>query len=183
MLNVSDSKRLNNLVAGARARASAAASGGTEAISAGNGGVTLGPLTGTTTVLTPIIAFDVTPRKSGMFLVQVNLTFVLSAADTVAIPVDVVPAVTALTGGTALGDFHYETTGQPLEITGGTPVLAAVQTMQVAAGQIGSVNMQVSALVNVGNIGTRSAIVVNVETSGGAHLTAIGTGNASCIEL
>lgn len=179
-------KRLDNLVAAARSRA-AAAPGASSAITAGNGGVAAGALTGTTTALIPVAAFDVTPTRGGLYQVSMNLEFVLSAADSVTWAVLAVPAVTAISGGAQVppstGKFHYETTGSPLVVTGGTPVSASTVSQQFAAGQIAACNQSIFALVQLLDTPTRQAIVVEVETSGGAHLTTLNITNASAIEL
>lgn len=176
-------KRLDALTARASARASAAAGAGGSAIVAAL--LTLGPLNGTTTVATDIAAFDVTPTKGGLYLVGITASFVLSAADAgVAWVLLAVPAVTAISGG-AVADtnFHYETTGSPLVVTGGTPVAQYGAAQEIATGQIAAQNQVILAAVQLAPTPTRQAIVLAVQTTGGAHLTTLGVANAFAIEL
>lgn len=180
-------KRIDNLLARASSRASGAASA-SGIVTAGNGGVTLGPLDGTTTTPpTVIAAFDVTPTKGGLYQVSFTVGYVLSAADNLGFLVDAVPAVTAITGGAAApppnAAFHYETTGSPLVVTGGTPVLAISAAVAVATGQIAAQTQLITGTVQLLPTPTRQAIVLSVVTAGGAHLTTLAITNASAIEL
>lgn len=175
-------KRIDNLLAGARARAAAAPAAGS-VITAGNGGVAAGALTGVTTGQTTVAAFDVTPTRGGLYQVTVTVIYVLSAADTLAWALFAVPAVTAIAGGAAVGAFHYETTGSPLVVTGGAGVEAILNQAEIAAGNITAVTVTLSGVVQVLPTPTRQAIVLTVQTSGGAHLTTIAINNAAASEL
>lgn len=180
-------KRIDNLLARASSRASGAASA-SGAVTAGNGGVVLGPLDGTTTTPpTVLAAFDVTPTKGGLYQVSFTVNYALSAADTLAFLVNGVAAVTAITGGATApppnAAFHYETTGSPLVVTGGASELAISAAVAVATGQIAAQTQVISGTVQLLPTPTRQAIVLGVVTSGGAHLTTLGITNASAIEL
>lgn len=177
-------KRLDNLVAGARARASAASLAGAAQLVTQADEAVCGALTGTTTSPIVIAAFDVTPNKSGLYLVGFTLPLVLSAADTLSWNIEAVPLVTAITGGTAIREtFHFETSS-PVVVTGGTPVDVGLLTQEIATGDIGAQSPSfVFAAAMPGAIGTRQALVLFVETAGGAHLTTLEISNAFALEL
>jgi hypothetical protein len=179
-------KRLDNLTAGARARAAAAAGQASSIAVIAADEVAAGALTGTTTSPIEVAAFDVTPSKGGLYLVNFTADVVLSAADTLTWQIIGVEGLTSITGGAALRQtFHYETTGSALVVTGtGSTVEQWIGHFEVATGQIAAVNFPISAVVQLGGAnGTRQAILVAVTTAGGAHLTTLNITNAGAIEI
>jgi hypothetical protein len=182
--NASALKRLDNLVRLALSRATGAGLAAGAGVITQDDEVVCGPLTGTTTSPITVAAWDVTPVKSGLYLVGFTLPFVLSAADTVSWNIEAVPLVTAITGGTAIrSTFHYESTS-PLVVAGGTPVNAGLYTQEIATGDITAQTPTLCmAAVTPGAIGTRQALVLFVKTAAGAHLTTLEISNAFALEL
>ena len=184
--NLSVLKRLDSLVALARARAAGAA-----AAFANQGvivnGTAPGDLTAGTNAGIVIAAFDLTPKTAaGLFQGNWLLNFTLSAADTVRLDVEVAELTGNITGGLSSGAAHWETgqgAGQPLviPITGVfTNELTAIE--QFAAGQIASCSMNLAGLVGGITGQARSVIALKATVAGGAHLTGMSLA-ASAYEL
>lgn len=95
-------KRLEALTARASSRASAAIVPSASNVVTTADNVAPGPLDGTTTVLTPVAAFALTPSKGGLYFVSFTVSYVLSAADSVLWLLESIAAVTAITGGATL---------------------------------------------------------------------------------
>lgn len=165
-------KRLDNLVAGARARAAIPVVGAANESGKAAPPAALGDLSGVTTAFIDLAAMDLTPKGSGRFQYTATVNYTLDGADTVTFNVDAVPLVTAISGGTASGNFHYES-GTPIVVTGGAPVVEIPTVDQIAAGQIAAVSKTISGFVQLAPLGGRQAIVLAVKTAGGAHLTGI----------
>ena len=177
-------KRIDNLLRLALSRAAGGAeAAGAEFVTQADE-VVCGPLTGTTTSPIVVAAFDVTPTKSGLYQVGFTLPFELSAADTVSWNIEAIPLVTGITGGTAIrSTFHYESTS-PVVVTGGSGVNVGLLTREIATGNITAQTETISFMAEMpGAIGTRQALVLFVETTGGAHLTTLEVSNAYAFEL
>lgn len=169
--NLSVLKRLDALVQLALARANGAAVPGNKVVTP-LGGVTPSDLSGTTTAPIIVSALDVTPVRAGTYRVAVVVNYTLSAADEVTWVLGAVPTVTAITGGTTVGNVHYES-GTPVVVTGGSPSAQIGSSATVATGQIAHATATVTGLVAVGAKGVRAAITLTAVTVGGAHITGI----------
>lgn len=171
-------KRIDNLLAKAMARSSAGFVSG-NLVGSPAGGVTPDNLTasGTETV---VAALDLTPVLAGVFHFDFKITYTLSAADTVTWRVKSIPAVTAITGGAAVGGLHYSA-GSPVVVAGGTPVLQFSRADELATGNIAKVSATLSGIIQLTGSpeATRQAIEITAQTGGGANLTTVNLSTAA----
>lgn len=175
-LQLSVLKRIDALLAGARARASGIFVVSQNGAFSGNAALSPGDLTSGTNTPIVLAALDLTPVNKGLFLFHALVDYTLSAADTVAFSVQAIPAVTAITGGTALGNVHYESgqgAGQPVVVTGGTPVPSLTTSDEIATAQIAHQSKTIAGLVQLTETQTRQAIQLTVVATGGSHITSM----------
>ena len=103
-----------------------------------------------------LVAFLMTPRGLGSFNVRALLNMIVAAADAdIVLAVEVIPNVTAFSGGTLVTGgipARYETgtgAGQPVVVTGDAAIPIGQWSEQIATGDIGHVTASLDLDANV----------------------------------